>query len=51
MTSPVLDPAAVHCAVSGCTHVAAGTVIDLDEGRPLPVCASHFAARSALLAS
>lgn len=51
MTSPAIDPAAVHCVVSGCTHIAAGTVIDVDEPKALPVCASHFAQRSALLAS
>ena len=49
MTAP--DPVVVHCVVPGCTHVAAGTVIDVDEPKALPVCASHFAQRSALLAS
>ena len=49
MTTPVLERTEVRCAVSGCTHVAAGTVVDLDESRALPVCASHFADRTALL--
>lgn len=51
MTSSHLEPDAVRCTIAECTRVAAGTVLDLDDVRALPVCASHFVEQSAPLAS